>query len=89
MRLTVVFDDNIIGIDGTFYRVELIDKPYHAIQWYGTYGEIEFRNYARPNLKFYDEKIIEPYVALWEQAKADSETNTGDEEGEPSSPEQS
>ena len=46
MRLTIVFDDAVVGIDGEcFSPIDLsqFDPSIHAVQWYGEYGEIEFK----------------------------------------------
>jgi hypothetical protein len=46
MKLTIVADDGAVGIDGKFFSgIELpqLDPAIHAVQWYGEYGEIEFK----------------------------------------------
>ena len=46
MRVIIVMDDNLIGIDG-YYIDDLdlssIDVSIHAVQWYETYGEVEYK----------------------------------------------
>jgi hypothetical protein len=46
MRLTIIADDNTVGIDGSFFSdiaLPQLDPAIHALQWYGEYGEIEFK----------------------------------------------
>lgn len=46
MRLTIVADDQCVGIDQLFFEpVELpqLDPTIHAVQWYGEYGEVEYK----------------------------------------------
>lgn len=69
MRLSVIFDDQIVIKDGLGYRVALPDQPaIHAIQWRDGAGEIEFRDRATPNEVINDPALITPYQALWQAA---------------------
>lgn len=46
MKLTIIAEDNSVGIDGTFlYPLDLLqlDASIHAVQWYGEYGEVEYK----------------------------------------------
>jgi hypothetical protein len=46
MKLTIVADDKRVGVDDLFFEpVELsqLNPAIHAVQWYGEYGEIEFK----------------------------------------------
>ena len=46
MKLTIVADDKRVGVDELFFEpVELpqLDPAIHALQWYGEYGEVEFK----------------------------------------------
>jgi hypothetical protein len=46
MKLTIVADDKRVGVDGVVFEpIELpqLDPTIHAVQWYGEYGEIEFK----------------------------------------------
>ncbi|MGY2987726.1 hypothetical protein [Bradyrhizobium sp. USDA 4508] len=46
MRVTIVVDDNLVIIDGRPAKVDLSPlkrDQIHAVQWYGAYGEVEFR----------------------------------------------
>ena len=45
MKITLLNDDNALGLDGVFYSgLDFSNVPdnIHAIQWNGTKGEIEF-----------------------------------------------
>jgi hypothetical protein len=55
MRVTIVTDDNIVLVDGVAERVDcsaLVASGVHAVQWYDTQGEEEFRS------EFDDEKKV-------------------------------
>lgn len=46
MRLTIVADDNAVGVDGEFFSgldLAQLDASIHAVQWYGEYGEVEYK----------------------------------------------
>ena|SRR5687768_1655286 len=66
MRVTVIRDDNVIGVDGAFRNADLSGMPadVRAIQWNGTEGHIEYAD-GRPNKPIASEDAVEPYVALW------------------------
>lgn len=46
MRLTIISDDKTVIIDGVYKHLEnlVIDANIHAVQWYDTWGEIEYRS---------------------------------------------
>lgn len=57
MRITVIADDKSISIDGeTYDKISMPELPsnIHAIQWYDTFGEIEFKTEVQGN------KFIKP-----------------------------
>ena len=73
MRFTYVKQDKVVGIDGKFLRIENLefDSQVDAIQWYETWGEIEFVNrQERNNEKFEDISYIEPLINAWEYEDA-------------------
>jgi hypothetical protein len=73
MRFTYVRHDKSIGIDGKFLYFDSIDfdSQVDAIQWYDTYGEIEFVNrQERNNEKFEEIAYIQPLIELWEYEDA-------------------
>jgi hypothetical protein len=46
MRLTIVADDGAVGVGGEFISgldLSALDPTVHAVQWYGEYGEVEFK----------------------------------------------
>jgi hypothetical protein len=46
MRLTVITQDSYVNINSVGYKVDLSSLPpgIHAIQWYETWGEIEWED---------------------------------------------
>lgn len=45
MRLTIIVEDKAIGVDGVFYSpldMSFIPTGVSALQWYDTYGEVEY-----------------------------------------------
>ena len=78
MRITVINSDKSIGIDGEFYSsltFELTDSI-HAIQWYGTWGEIEYSLILLNGQPFKPENTVittftqyEYLIEVWQQAK--------------------
>lgn len=78
MRLTVIRDGGVIIVDGEGYRGALLDAlpvNIHAIQWYDTVGEIEWKHPDSTGLVIVEnEKIddISPYlwcVDVWQSRK--------------------
>jgi hypothetical protein len=46
MKLTIVADDHCVGVNGDYFSpmdLSQLDPSIHAVQWYGEYGEIEFK----------------------------------------------
>lgn len=57
MRLVIIADDARVGIDALNYDgldMSQLDPSIHAIQWYGEYGEVEFKT------KFENGQIVKP-----------------------------
>jgi hypothetical protein len=68
MRFTYVREDKVVGIDGKFLNIDnsSFDQEVDAIQWYETYGEIEFVNrQERSNETFENILYIQPLIDLW------------------------
>lgn len=44
MRVTIIRDDNAVIVGGERHTVDCTDLPadFHAFQWYGTKGEVEY-----------------------------------------------
>lgn len=71
MRLSIISIDGTVCIDGVCYiglDLSWIPVDVHAVQWYGTYGEVEFIDNS-PNMKI-------DSLGIYEQAidSFDSET---------------
>lgn len=57
MKLTIIADDKKVGVDNLFYDpIELpqLDPTIHAVQWYGEYGEVEYKT------RFEDGALVRP-----------------------------
>lgn len=72
MRLTIVCDDNIVIKDGIAHILDstLFPSNIHALQWYGTWGEVEFKHTPGEN-KLQNKKIdnlseFESLLSAWE-----------------------
>jgi len=80
MRISVVREDGAITIDGKgFGNLDLsfLPESIHAIQWYGTHGEIEWYDVST-NLPVQNEQITSlPYenqlLAAWQEALAEEQ----------------
>lgn len=80
MKLTIVADDNSVGVDGEYFGpldISQLDPAVHAVQWYGEYGEVEFKTVfangalTKPQNQFITD--ITPFqfaVDAWNVAKA-------------------
>jgi hypothetical protein len=85
MRVSVAIEDNVVAVDGRGFRVDCsgLDREIHAIQWYDTYGEIEYRSRWLPKEKRWDRKPNEHFddffsqfstlVQSWEQARVEDD----------------
>lgn len=73
MRLTIVVDDNAVLVEGQPERVDcssLLPQNIHAVQWYGTFGEIEYATDLqtgdrKPNEKITDISPFQPLIDAW------------------------
>lgn len=74
MRVTVVPDDHLIRRDQDSIYLpgwEFEDSTIHAIQWYETEGEVEYKGYPKPaNEVITDPAILAPYLAALDAALA-------------------
>lgn len=79
MRITIISDDALVAIDGEFIQgVDMTSMPseIHAIQWYETYGEIEFKD-GRVNERFENfEERFANFISLFEERKIDIRRNS-------------
>jgi hypothetical protein len=73
MRVTIVVDDNKVLVEGQPETVDcsaLIAPGIHAVQWYSTFGEIEYSTDLptgdrRPNQKIIDISQFQPLIDAW------------------------
>ncbi len=78
MRFTYIKDDKVVGIGGKFLNIDnsTFDQEVDAIQWYETWGEIEFINrQERNNEKFEDISYIQSLIDAWEYKNESLETD--------------
>lgn len=75
MRVTIIADDSAVYVGGIARPVDLTDlsSAIHAIQWYDTIGEIEFRyDFASgsqaQNVRFTDFSPYQVFVDRWTAA---------------------
>lgn len=81
MRVSIIRDNATVTVDGVCYAVDVSELPsyFHAIQWDGSKGHIEFGLDAEgrhlPNLSLIDFKPYDFLVDRWnmENAKAAAE----------------
>lgn len=68
MRVTIIRDDSLVGIDGQFRQVDLSGLPdgIRAVQWNGTGGHVEYDE--APNTVLDHITGFQPFVELWEAA---------------------
>ena len=84
MRVTIIKDDNSVTVDGVGYRVDCSSLPadFHALQWDGDKGQIEYRTLTCDHCGQRSRKgndltrDLAPYAALisaWGVAKAEAD----------------
>ena len=68
MRVTVIFDDSAVYVDGAARTVTLPahDANWRAVQWYDTEGDVEQR--VGGAFRIADAATVAPFVAAWEAA---------------------
>ena len=79
MRVTIVRPDGFVSVDGVGFTgldLSFIDPDIHAIQWYGTEGEIEWRVDGR---KYFNTDIdgleeFQPALDAWVAANKAAES---------------
>ena len=81
MKLTIIPSDGAVYKDGISYSgLDLSSAPtgVHALQWYGTEGEIEFSGRPKPQNEIISELPTWATTAMtkWDEAKAAEETAT-------------
>lgn len=72
MRVTIIADDNIVLVEEFAERVDLsgLNSDIHAVQWYGTRGEVEYKmdfikGQKKPNTEITNFEPFQKYVDLW------------------------
>ena len=74
MRVTIIRDDSMVGVDGVFRRVDLssLRANVRAVQWNSTSGHIEYDDTANTLLTNIAE--FQPFVDLWKAAASEQTT---------------
>jgi hypothetical protein len=66
MLVTVIFQDDSIGVDGEFRFFNTVipnDNNWKVIQWYGTHGRIEV--YLGDSIWLDNISLVQPYIDQW------------------------
>lgn len=61
MRLTIIADDAFVSVDDNGcdgVDLSALDASIHAVQWYGNYGEVEYKT------QFVDGSLVKPANAV-------------------------
>lgn len=68
MRVTVIFEDMSVVVDGVGRTVTMpaYDPNWHALQWYGQHGTIEVKVGDRIWLE--TDELVQPFIEAWEAA---------------------
>ena len=69
MRVTIVADDGLVGVDGVFRAVDLstLDPNIHAVQWDGAAGHVEHKDRS-PARKITDISAFQSFIDAWTAA---------------------
>ncbi len=80
MHITVIPADAIVIVDGAALRFDFTaPENLHALQWRGDAGHMEFTDGPNRTLAAEDyERVVAPYLALWEAEKKRLEAETAD-----------
>ena len=67
MRVTVIRDDGVVGINGVFKTVDLTDMPegVRAIQWDGESGHVEYDDPQIENTFLETIAAVQSFIDLW------------------------
>ena len=71
MRVTIISDDGVVGIDGEFRQFDLsgLDPNIHAVQWDGATGHVEFKDRS-PQRTLIDISAFQSFIDAWTAAAA-------------------
>lgn len=75
MRVTIIRDDGVVGINGLFRPVDLSTLPgdIRAVQWNGESGHVEYAEYAKaPNVPLETIADFQPFIDHWIAAAPES-----------------
>ncbi|HEY7415605.1 MAG TPA: hypothetical protein VH593_10460 [Ktedonobacteraceae bacterium] len=85
MRVIIIPSGNNVTIDGEMFLVDLAplrEQGIHAVQFYGEWGEIEYksqylpeesRHHCEPNKVISDVSEFQSYIDAWQECKDRSE----------------
>lgn len=70
MRVTIVKDDGVVGVDGVFRKVDLssLHPLVRAVQWNGSNGHVEFQDANPANLELTSFADYQIYIEMWTAA---------------------
>lgn len=70
MRVTIIRDDGVVGVDGVFRNVDVSAMPegVRVMQWDGAKGHVEFYDYNVPNEAIDTIEAIQSFIDLWNAA---------------------
>lgn len=73
MRVTIIADDSVVSVEGFAETVDLsaLDEDIHAVQWYDTVGEIEYKQdyikgTRKANERIEDFAPFQQFVDAWQ-----------------------
>ncbi len=79
MRVTIVPSDKLIRKDDNFIILpewNFDDSNIHAIQWYDTWGEVEYVGNPKPlNDLIHNDSILQPYLTALDEYLSNLNTN--------------
>jgi len=79
MKLTIIPVDNFVSIDKVGYNdidMSSIEDGIHAVQWYDTYGVIEYSDRNRRNERFEDISKFNDVIELYRIKSLEEKRNT-------------
>ena len=70
MKFTLIPEDNAVIVDGNpkFFAYEIGNNNIHAVQWYGEYGNIEYKQGPAEHIT-----DMSPYQSIIDQYNAQGE----------------
>lgn len=83
MRVTIIKKDGFVSVDGVGFAgldLSFLPETVHAVQWYGTVGEVEmcefhpYKTLMAPSLTIYVLDDYQQCLDLWNSAKTAYDT---------------